>query len=385
MIRRPRHLGIRILPEDSAVALCVIEVLPGEDLANIICPMMAFSLPEALGGFVYTGPAAFMEYSPTLLFVPFNIAATFSSDNYGTMGVPASTEDWDRLYRRLVFEFGVDGSEYYGANPDDVAVYDVNTSLWLRRAPSTPLRTDAQGSTPSESAAADPQASQTGDLTTGRFTDEPLLQTGVMGPLGVIRLDGAERWLIPSSLTSSVRGFAQTILSAIPWVGEGVQAGINDLTFTDVVTLSGQGPLYAAAGGYVILGAHRYKANIVTDGFAASNVVLPDSNVTQEHINAMRRRFHAIAYGADRERLQRLISFDASDLGNFARALLYGGDLMLETLLDATISSLFGQNADLFPSSITSLAGSSFLRPNDIVLGAKAGPSILSIYNQQIV
>lgn len=363
-MRHPRHIGIRWVGEDEAKALVVLPILPGEDLGQIRCPVLGFSAPAVAGGWAYSGPMAFLEGNIYTVFVPYNVAATYTK-TLGLVGLPSTTPEFDTLYRRLLYEFGTDGNEYYGANPDDAAAYDPVRSLWFRRGDNT-----------------DPTpAGATQDPHDGARQDEPLLTpNGTMGPTGVIRLNGMqdEFFLKSNALAASLRG-----LGAVSGVASST-LGLNDVLFSYDGFLQGSGPLMTSQGGFLIIGVVRYKAGVITPGFAAAVQEAGSLSGDAELVRLARARSLAAAYGGDRERVQRMLLFETNDDADYLRSLMYGGDNLVEGFPSAWATALFGANTKLFEHVSSLNVDDAMLRPNDIAVGVKAAASILTPYTLQV-
>ena len=139
-ISSPRYMAIKSVPVDSAKTLMVVPIGVDSSIHSFNLALQARTSPSRSEiNEYFSGPFAFSEYNWVPLWVPYTVAATMSHDRETHPRLPENEAEWDLMYRRIVFEFGVDGNEYYGANPDGTgSVYDPIENVWrLRRDQST--------------------------------------------------------------------------------------------------------------------------------------------------------------------------------------------------------------------------------------------------------
>lgn len=318
--RIPRHMSIRTCDADSTTVLNVIPVGTSEVLGNVTGTLHATSIPERGNAALYTSPFGMLEYNIYGLWVPTLIAQTFSRDPDATPAIPASMAEWDTLFRRLLFEWGSDGNEYYGANPDgSTTTYDTVKNVFVRRHGNTDTAPNN-----------DPQATDT--------QDEPAtaIASGEQGygPQGIQRLFSAERWLsatAPTTITTSLTQFSA--------------ASLNDTVYADTLELdimaNTTGP------GFFILGALRYETK-PSEGFAASYGQSEDSGTAAVSMADKIRAMNAWMSG-DINRVKYLINFDTTLVGDYLRSLLFGGDYSVKkiTASDSIMTQLWTDKSPL--------------------------------------
>lgn len=299
--RIPRHMSVRTCEADSTTVLNVIPVGQSEVLGQVQGSLNALSVPERGNAALYTSPFGFLEYNLYGLWVPSLIAATFVKQPTDVPKLPASMAEWDTLFRRLLFEWGTDGNEYYGANPDGSATtYDPVRNVFVRRH-------------------ADISTAPTPDPQSGGDTqDEPAVGVSELGygPQGIKRLFSAERWLsatAPTTITSSLTQFSS--------------ADLNDTVYADTLDLDIMAN--CAGPGYFVLGALRY-ATTPTEGFASSYGDSEDGTpiISQADKN---RAMNAL-YTGDMSRVKYLLTMDTTAVGDFLRSLMFGGDVNIKKI-----------------------------------------------------
>lgn len=387
-MRMTRGIFIREVPINATKVISVEPVFNGEDLGNFSGVLHTASLPTSQDqntNYNWLGPQGFLELNITTLFVPFHLAATYTGgvDSTGQLraspALPASNDDWDNLGRRLLLEFGTDGNEYYGANPDDRSEYDAVRNIWFRR-----RGKDTQDATPQgggETGAIAPAATAA-----DRPQDEPLIESGIgptMGPLGIKRLYSKEMLLRPSSATGVTRNILSSLITGLL----GQSFGLVDLVHGSEQDIQFGGPLGTTAG-FILTIAHRYDVPSVSASpqFSIEWDIGPDdpdrNNNPSGLSNAQkqsRARALNMMFGGDVERVQAEIRYDNTFLGDYIRSVLFGGDQMIEEP-GAWTANLFGSDESLFGGSIQR----SYLRPNTIVVAMKKAATILTNYTSRL-
>lgn len=336
-MRSTRYLSARRVEAPDAKVLNVVPVFAGEAMSGFNLSVRVKSLPSVGNAFSFIGPNGLLEYNAYILTVPWNVVATYSGGTDGRETAvphpPRTTGEWDNLFRKLLLEYGSDGNEFYGANPDDSGTkFDTNKNIWVR-----------------QRATADAAADTTQDSSAG--TDEPLTH----GPMGVERLFSRETILTSDSLVTigkSVSGLAAAF----------TQANINDLTYSDNFDVQ-DGGLYNGPG-YVLFGIVRYttdeteefSAAYAADGATASN-------------DLARNRALNMLFGGDLERVRWNIKMGTDETADIVRSFLFGGDNFLEDAGAYTPIDFF--------------AAGSWFRNNAIVVGSKMFVGMESPYEMR--
>lgn len=326
-MRSTRYLFARRCPVSTARALTIIPVFAKEALSGIRGTVHVRSLPSVGNAFQFIGPNGAVEYNMYGMYVPWAVVSTFSGGDGADMEVddlphpPATTGEWDAMFRRLLLEFGTDGNEYYGANPDGTSTtYDTVKNVWVRR------RGDSDNA-PSEG------------MDTAATTDEPM----TYGPSGIQRIFSRETILTSDSVSTiqkNVSGLA-AIFSSAP--------AVNDLVYADHFEVSE--PAFINGPGYLIIGVVRFAVD-ETEGHAASYVGVADDASKK----ARNRALNALI-GGDHDRVQWLIKNGTSAEADYARSVLFGGDNFLEDAGAYTPVDFFSDG--------------SWFRPNELVVTGK--------------
>ena len=383
--RIPRGLRAREVYPGETIVLDVEPIFTGEDLGRYGGPMLAATLPTSVANssrWDPMGPYGFAEMNVTTLFCPNHIINTYTGAIDGAAGSnmgdndyfphpPVNRAQWDLLARRLLLEFGVDGNEYYGANPDDRAVYDARRSTWQRQ-----RGTDSTDATPAP-AQDDPAIVLEPPQ---RRQDEPLIDPNgaTMGPLGVQRLYEREVLLSPQNVNGPTRNIASSVLGTL----FATAYGAVDLTHSWSDQISVPGPV-AGAPGYLLHCIHRYDIpEDKTEGFASTYRLgnsddAGDAGLTAAQQKEVNRALNSL-FGGDLERVQAILHYDNGFLGDFTRSILFAGDLDIEEP-GAWMVNLFGSSG--FWDAI-GVAGQSktYFRPNGIVVAMKKHAGILTPY-----
>jgi hypothetical protein len=147
-------MGMRAVAHDTAICLAVLPVFKHEKLLSVSYSMYGITASsEDLGKVGEVNTAA--------LYVPWDVYTTFQR-TAGNAAMEANEEAYDDLFRDLLLEHGVDGSQYYGGDP----VADRSE---------TPLEQGDDGNTP------------------GAF----------VGPAGIVRIISSETLLTPWGSTDT--------------------------------------------------------------------------------------------------------------------------------------------------------------------------------------
>ena len=362
-ISSPRFMALKPVPTDSAMTLMVYPCGKDASIHNVHCLVDAKTVPEGnsdatgsitariadLWNSTFSGPFSWSEYNLVPLWVPYEVVLTFTPKAGAEPRTPNTEAEWDTLYRRLVFEFGIDGNEYYGANPDGASsTYDVVQNVWRRTRTAADV-IDGEGNAP---------------------VDEPLLQPATSasyGPRGIIRLASYERWLSGGQAITAFKRIPilNTILNNL---------GVNEVVFEDKLTID----LNVNMGhGFLIIGVVRYAVpDTDASGYAASMAggtsTFSDGIVTTTYDAAAAARNQAMNtwMTGDTQRINHLIKLDTTAVGDYLRSLIFGGDLNIHA--DPTAASFAGA---LFGT------GKPSMPRNTIMFGLKGHMTIGSPYS----
>lgn len=358
-MRSTRYMFARRCAASEAKALAVVPVFNMEAVSGVRATVHVKSLPNVGNAFQFIGPNGALEYNFHVMYAPWPVVSTFSGGVQTEAGLdqgevvmtphpPQTTAEWDAFYRRLLMEFGADGNEYYGANPDGVGnEYDPVRNMWVR------LRDNSdQGIREGEGnqAPSDTLVSQTA-------MDEPL----TYGPRGIVRIYSRETILTSDSMSalgkeiSGLTGFFQS-------------AGINDLVYSDEFEVS-EGALVNGPG-YVIAGVTRYAVD-ETEGFSAtyaaganpSDGVSPEGSQpgnTGQAGNEARNRALNMLFGGDHDRVNWHIRNSTGYTGDYIRSLLFGGDNFLEDAGAYTPIDFYQDGSWFWPNELV-LTGKMFV------------------------
>lgn len=110
-IRVVRHIAGRSVDEGEAIPLVIIPYGAGERLRHI--RMDAYIATRANS---YADQPS--EINWVAIDVPWSVLFTGLQGGTGGTGDLNTATEWDTMYRNLVLEYGVDGSEYYGGDSD---------------------------------------------------------------------------------------------------------------------------------------------------------------------------------------------------------------------------------------------------------------------------
>lgn len=365
-MRSTRYMFARRCPTSAARVMMVIPIFSGEAGSGLKATVHVRSLPNVGNAFQFIGPNGAIEYNFYAMYSPYHVVSTFTGgvstndSNLSDQGVhdlphpPASTAEWDAFFRRLILEFGSDGNEFYGANPDDSgAQYDAVRNMWVRRRGGADTKVQTVDPTPGTALEASDSAE--GDRLSKTYaTDEPL----TMGPRGIARLYSRETILTSDSVSAlgrEVSGLTSIFSSA----------GVNDLVYSDTFEIDIAVPV--SGPGYVLLGCVRMAVD-ETEGFSASYAASTPGSGT---IEALRNRALNMLLGQDQERVQWLISQSTSVEADYIRSLLFGGDNYLEDAGAYTPIDFYEDG--------------SWFRPNEIVLTGKVFTGTHTPYMMKVV
>lgn len=166
-IRMARFMTGRSCAADDTKVAAVLPIFTGERGKSLYMDFKAVSRGTGFGGITGTPssyPDQFNEINVHALWVPWHIMQTHHGVNRADSPEEFdSADDWDKLFRNLLFEWQSNGNEYYGGDADaDPLIYTQH----------------------------DDAASSSADASEA----ESVAAMGSMGPLGIIRLFGREVW-----------------------------------------------------------------------------------------------------------------------------------------------------------------------------------------------
>lgn len=402
MIRMTRGISCRTIYPGEAKCLVVQPIFTGEDLANFHGQLHAASIPARSANadnWAFLGATGLLEVNFTYLFIPYHVMCTYTV-NPGEQPLPPETsDDWDTLCRRLLLEFGTDGNEFYGGNPDNKAVYDVNAQTWFKvrhhqgtqygrqtYADTNPKDGSVQQS-PESTAQVNPDPAQLADTNTmsgdqpgTQATDEPLIN-GTMGPMGVLRMWNNEVFLSPSATAGVNREIPSTLTAFFDLFSSGW--GYMDIThaYSNAVSVSGGS---GSKPGACCLVAHRYDVPDESSPDFSLNWSLGQTTPAQDGqeyagmtLTQHQEKLRALAalFGADVERVKADLKLDNSFRGDYLRSLMFGGDLMLERP-ETWATNIFGSSGVFGDTQ-----NKTWLRPNGMMIGCKWSQSTLTPYD----
>jgi hypothetical protein len=302
--------------------LNLIPIFTAEAGSGLRATVKISSLPDIKDAFAYIGPTAAIEYNYYIMYAPYHVVSTFSGGVFtgadghvgeqgGLPHPPATDEEWDEFFRRLLLEFGTDGNEFYGANPDGTgATYDPVRNMYVRHRGTVNAQAD-QVSSSSSLSSDDQDVINRDNLTAQGEADEPL----TYGPRGIARLYSRETIL--KSESSVTLGRSVSGLSGIF-----SQAGINDLVYGDEFEIDI--PVPVSGPGYILMGVVRME---VSDTVGHSSSYRTEQD---DHDAMARNRALNILFGGDTSRAEWLIRNGTGVTGDYLRSMLFGGDNYLE-------------------------------------------------------
>lgn len=372
-IAQPRYLFSDLCAHDSATCFMVIPVGEGENVLSLSGTIQAMTIPGASQS-EYLSPFAFLEHNIIGMFVPFDVALTLLPSQQTFNPVTKTLEagglggfeqtprgatdksDWDRLFRTLVFEMGVDGDQFYGAETDGTQsnhTYDPISNVWLRRpagAITTPTaHVDTDGVPPPAGTAQDSVALE--GAQTEPFSHISDLPT--YGPRGVRRLFSDERMLS----TDNVTNFAKSGIALLDNLLGAV--GLNDMAYRDSIHVRELFPSLPGPG-FILVGAIRFQVDVPTRGFSVDSNA-PSTDAAQGTADYVSRADVLNAYmTGNHQFIEAALQFNTSFRGDLARSMVFGGD---NNILDVSLAGSVMQQ--IFAS------GESFIRANPIVYAGK--------------
>ena len=320
---QPRAMGSRLCPIGQTSTIMVQAIPKGATMGKINGVVRAVSLPDVNGATTYASPFGSIEWNLFGLYVPYEVACTYTETVDSKPGVPDNVQDWDNLTERLILNYGlVGGSEYFGANPDAAA-----GQLDLRKSP----------------------AQKSGDTDSNTETNDALVNTEIgLGPMGILRAFNYERLITsvaPLNLSKTVSTPGAQNLSTSLW----------DLVYMDNIDLDHD--LNFRGPGFFILAVQRFKV-AASRGYACS---FSKENTNDVVSDSDRRRALNILFTGDMLRVKSMLSDPTSQIGDYIRTLLWYGDVSLNPVASST-NSIAGQ---MWPD------GESSVRPNDIIVTCK--------------
>ena len=318
----PRYMASRVCKVGETSTLMVQAIPKGATIGKINGVVRVVSTLDVNGATSLPTPFGTVEYNLFALYVPYDVAATYTETVDSKPGVPDNVQDWDNLTERLILNYGlVGGSEYFGANPDGAA-----GQLDLRKSP----------------------AQKSGDTDSNTETNDALVNTEIgLGPMGVRRFFNFERFITsttPLNISKTI-----TTPGSIP------STSLNDLLYSDNIDLDQT--IGASGPGFFILGVQRFKV-AASRGYACS---FSKENTNDVVSDADRRRALNILFTGDMLRVKSMLSDPTSQVGDYIRTLLWYGDVSLNPV-SASNNSILGQ---MWPD------GESTVRANDIVVSCK--------------
>ena len=351
MPRMTRKTLSRKVSVDSAMCLGFWRPWTGEALRGINGTFHVVGLPNLGNAFKYQGPWTAMEYNFYAMWVPEAVwsGITAQPNTSGTQyesvpREPVSTSDLDNLFRKVVFEFGTDGNEWYGANPDGTTgvTYDPIRNMYTTtRGPDTRDDDPPSGNEPTSGGATDRSGFG--------VTDEPLT---VMGPLGIQRLYSRETLLLPKQLPGAA---AQSgTAGAAIWDAFG---GFTDPVYGDDFQL--QIPVLGSEG-VLMIGVVRYEV-AKTEGYA--ELFLADSDVGSADHKIARNRALAMLRVGEMDKIKYLLKHSETLEADYLRSILWGGDAYIEGVESAFPGTLL--------QNLPFVSGDGTFARNDIQVIAK--------------
>ena len=266
-----RLISSRNTPADDTVVNAVFPVFKAEMARKLWLDYKCMTRGTGFGGIAGTAssfPDQYNEVNVHGLWVPWEIAVTHqdSTTQNTTALSDLATEDWDPIFKNLMFEWSATGSEYYGGSDYERDALDYNER--------TSQNENSTGSSPQ-----------------GADASTPVSERGSFGPLGIVRLFGQEV-------------FMENMVSD----GDGkVRQGHNFQGSMDLKGLNGPG--------FIVIGTVRYKVN--------------DANADKWNYdveNAATRMARNALIGGDLQRVQDIIERDQGVMGDWVRTMLFGGD-----------------------------------------------------------
>ena len=359
MPRMTRKMLSRSVGVDSAMCLGFWRPWAGESLRGIRGTFHIVGLPNLGNALKYQGPWTAMEYNFYAMWVPNAVwtgitAQPTSGTQYDSVPrEPTSTDDLDNLFRKVVFEFGTDGNEWYGANPDGTTgvTYDPIRNMYTTTRGADARDDDAPSGN-------EPTSGGQTDRSGFGVTDEPLT---VMGPLGIQRLYSRESLLLPKQLPGAAAQ-SGTAGSGI-WDAFG---GFTDPVYGDDFEL--EIPVMGA-NGVLLIGLVRYEV-AKTEGYAEH--FLPDSDVGNADHKIARNRALAMLHTGEMDKVKYLLKNSETLEADYLRSILWGGDNYIEGV-DASFPAAFLQN-------IPFASGDGTFARNDILCLAKVTSTYDSPY-----
>ena len=324
--RLPRYMGVRNCKAGDTTCVAVHAIGHGESLGRIEGTLRAVSLPEIDGAATYTSPFAWLDINYTCLFVPFNVAITYTKTVEDQPHVPITQAEWDQLAERLILSYGLTGSnQYYGGNPDAAAAnQDLNKSVKKSR----------------------------GTADSATDTDEAVAAEAEVG-LGphVMRLYNSERWLTSTSKLDLFKNLTDNAYGS-----SSDSDSLQDCVFQDNLDIDIMANV--SGPGFVLFVVTRYKVDAVS-GFACSYGKEDSAEVVSD---ADRRRCLNAFFAGDQLRIRSMLSDKTSVTGDYIRTLLFGGDVNINPVTDAA-NPVLGQ---LWTNDNP-------VRKNDVMVGVKLG------------
>ena len=320
--RLTRHLYNRVCPVADVKNIFTLPVYKGEIIGKVNGQMKLVSTPNTGSATAVASPFGCIEYNFGIYYIPWSIAASYTSAPNVQPAVPASVTQFDSLMKKLILTFGSNAnSQFYGGNPDASG-----DNLDLSKD-----KTEQDGAGSADNS-------------------DPIVQPDypALGPTGVLRLHNAERMLMSMS-----RLDATVNVTSNAYTGD---AKINDVVFSDKMDIDFN--FNIGGPGYVIGCITRH--NPVADlGYWFSYGV--ETHHASSAIAAGDRiRIQNALMNGDMLRIKEILKDRTTALSQYLRAGLFEGDVSTEPLTEADNPIVYGMWQD----------GSVF-RKNDVIAAAK--------------
>ena len=309
-----RFMGSRTCPINDTKTVLVQAVGHGEMAGRIQGTVRVVSLPSYNQASIYTSIFGNIEFNASLMFVPWNIAASYTPTVDSPPSLPAKTEDWDKLMKRLLLVYGSTSSEFYASDPDNP------NKLALEDSPRN--ERDDSGDDKNKERVSDPDLG--------------------LGPTGLLRLYNSEQLLANTSKLDLSKDISSPSYSS--------ETSLQDAVFSSAIDFNTD--LNVSGPGFLIFSITRYNTQ-ATPGYATSYG--NDDGVTPAVPNADRIRFLNAYFNGDMTRVKDIIADRTSVLGQYARAFLFRGDTAVHPISDSSepiVGSLWQDDSPLRPNDI---------------------------------
>lgn len=301
----------------------VMPVFAGETVGRIQGTVRSVSLPSYNNASIFSSIYGTLDINYSLFFIDWRVAASYTPTVDAVPSVPQTVADFDTLMKRLVLVYGSTSSEFYGSNPDEAT----GNKLDLEDSPKEDRGT---GSNDNKEAVADTELG--------------------LGPTGIIRLYNSERFLSSTSKLDVGKDLGSDSPDYAP-----ANSNLQDCVFQDNIDINMD--LNVSGNGFLIFLVTRYNTE-ATAGYACSYG--SEAGVTPAIADTDRRRFLSAAFNGDQLRVKSILADPTSQLGKYARALMFRGDTSVHPLSDTATPSLANVWSD-----------SNVIRPNNVLVNCK--------------